>query len=678
MKIGYLKLKNFMLYKKFYESFADKDIIGILAEWKSNSGRSNQAGKTTIIEAIIYLLTKQSRAKKDSELIHYGKDSMELELGLIDGDDIYVIKRTCDSKNKTTCELSGVEGSKKKEVQKAIDELIGFNKEDLLFTLFVQQNDIDSLMKLDPAKKQKQFMEWFENKHWKEKEAIAREGLDKYSTNLSDIRSKIDVLKDQLVNSKNLKAEIKEIEEDVTSRNKKIELCERKFKKLEKKLSKLDQKDGLIEEEKYVSGDLIDVKNHLNEKKKHKIKRLHVKKLIVRLKSELKGCQDPKKLNSALVELKSLRHDSKKYVDTADDRLTGVCPVLNAPCDRVKCNPLKIRRKKKDVKEFDQRMSRVEASLTKIEDLKTKLSVASESLSFLDGSLGTVDRLKAEKSKIEAILARNKEAMTKLSKHSANELEEKANVLRQKIEKNSEAVLDLIQDRSSLEAQLKLNQKTKLQLKGLREKESKLETKVADYRYQVFMFGKAGIPSLELENSFGEIEEQTNYVLEQLGTTFELEFTPDRETTQWEDNCLNCGFVYPKFHHGDCKCGRTRVRKRRAEFNLKILNDGEEENFYMESGGGKLLFSLAIRIAIALNKKEKSGSKLDVMILDEPDSALDDVNKHYIMNLVTTSLIKKFGFQQVFWISHDKNIQNSLPHVLRVIRYKKRSEVQWA
>ena len=41
MKIAYLKLQNLMLYKNFNRKFHDKDIIGILCEYKDNQTKSN-------------------------------------------------------------------------------------------------------------------------------------------------------------------------------------------------------------------------------------------------------------------------------------------------------------------------------------------------------------------------------------------------------------------------------------------------------------------------------------------------------------------------------------------------------------------------------------------------------------------------------------------------------------
>ena len=106
-----------MLHKNFKRNFFDKDIIGIVAE--------NRAGKTTVLEAILYNLYGYSRTSKETDLISYNEDYMLTELTLKDGNNSITIKRGRDSKNNPLIELHGIE--KKKEVQEQL--LIDFGDE---------------------------------------------------------------------------------------------------------------------------------------------------------------------------------------------------------------------------------------------------------------------------------------------------------------------------------------------------------------------------------------------------------------------------------------------------------------------------------------------------------------------------------------------------------------------
>ena len=107
MKVHSLELHNFMVYRKFKRIFGDKSVIGFLGP--------NRSGKSVIIEAMFYCLTGNSRASKEVELIHRGKDDMWVKLVLVDEKTKYTIIRGRNSDNKGLLEIKGVD--KKKEAQ---------------------------------------------------------------------------------------------------------------------------------------------------------------------------------------------------------------------------------------------------------------------------------------------------------------------------------------------------------------------------------------------------------------------------------------------------------------------------------------------------------------------------------------------------------------------------------
>jgi len=110
---------------------------------------------------------------------------------------------------------------------------------------------------------------------------------------------------------------------------------------------------------------------------------------------------------------------------------------------------------------------------------------------------------------------------------------------------------------------------------------------------------------------------------------------------------------------------------------INVLEDGNTQEFGQDSGGGKTMVSLAVRIAITRLIQRDKESYLNVIFLDEPDSALDPANKRAFTDLVTKTLIREFKFDQVFWITHTREIQESIPDVLMVLRERKYSTARW-
>ena len=150
-------------------SFDKKDIIGIIAQGDKDKDRSNYLGKTSVLEAIRYTLTGESRASKETNLIHHGEDMMEVCVYVKDSNGKeHKIRRGRDSKNNGILDVSFNE--KVAEGQKAINDLLGIDKSDFDQIFYFKQQEINEFMNLTPDKKKKLLMSWLKNNHWKEKE----------------------------------------------------------------------------------------------------------------------------------------------------------------------------------------------------------------------------------------------------------------------------------------------------------------------------------------------------------------------------------------------------------------------------------------------------------------------------------------------------------------------------
>ena len=86
------------------------------------------------------------------------------------------------------------------------------------------------------------------------------------------------------------------------------------------------------------------------------------------------------------------------------------------------------------------------------------------------------------------------------------------------------------------------------------------------------------------------------------------------------------------------------------EFRLPIINSGDGvEDISKCSAGQKALGMLAISLAIF----EKTGSKYNIISLDEVDGQLDDTKRRNFLKIVKDKT-EELGIQQIFLISHNK------------------------
>jgi DNA repair exonuclease SbcCD ATPase subunit len=113
-----------------------------------------------------------------------------------------------------------------------------------------------------------------------------------------------------------------------------------------------------------------------------------------------------------------------------------------------------------------------------------------------------------------------------------------------------------------------------------------------------------------------------------------------------------------------------REKKRKDELTLRVLEGGKERAFYLDSGGGQVMQSVAMRIALARLVQRRTGSAWSTLFMDEIFGSLDAVNRKAMADLLTTTLIKEFGFKQVFIISHVPGIQSATADVVSVFRRK--------
>lgn len=677
MKIQYIKIKNLGPFKTAKIELSDKDVIGIQGRWKGNSRRSNQSGKSFLMEAIKWNLTGQSRADKDIELIHHGSDYGEVEVCIGEGSDTHIIRRGKDSKNNSVLEIGSKD--KSKEAQETINKLIGFLPNEFDMTLFFKQEEINMFMDLKPQEKKKYIMQWLENHYWEGPYTRANKDYLSEQKHLDELKNNLAYLEDKLIGmSSTLESDLKDRESDLEVAKLELTKIELQVKKLEKSLS-TDSVSDLKESLSDLNRRKRFIYSQLGKYKELCLEVNELDKYIKENKLEKPKFDESTIYKNIASTESSIREVSSKIKSSKN--LTGVCPVLNESCDRVKVN-------ESDVENWVKIKSTLEKKLTSYQD----------GISEIESYKKAYDKIRRNKDKLDILIEQRDKFDLKENKEALKELDKEIQITEEKIQalstKNTSSLIaqyrnDIDDKKDSIEeivseiARIKNNIELKRKLKQeVSELTAKIKDKasyVDDLKYVAFTFSKNGIPSQEIENAFTEIQDEINFVLSQFGTDMEVIFSADRELNDWEKSCVSCGYVFPKgYSKKDCtECGAAREKKRKDELQLKVTKAGQEYGFYMESGGGKTILSLAIRVALVRLKLRKTGSQFKVLFMDEVDAPFDEHNRDSFISLVNNVLIKKLGFLQVFWVSHSKIISEAIPHTLMVTKKSTYSEVDF-
>jgi DNA repair exonuclease SbcCD ATPase subunit len=682
MYIKKVVVENFMPYKGKYElNFRRRQLVGILGQYDGDPERSNRSGKSSFVDAILWCLYGKSRAKRDIELVHTGQERTQVTVELFEPEieKATIITRWRTNENKGGLELKGSEGEKKKASQAQIDKIIGFDHEEFLFTAFFKQNDIDQFMNADPQKKKQILMKWLQVTNWNKYEEIAGEykkalnerliklkgtleGIQGDNIDIKEVRNELDSL---IEDKKILEAAIKQTHEQKIE----VEVQLKEMDKVESKKAELVTIGSKIQELELQRPDSDEFNQKLD------ILNEYLNKYPEITQERFEAATNKKEEIIAAISSGSVKYnDLGRKLAALQKERTGICPVLGESCDRITASP-------EEITKYEDLMVKIEEGKLKYEAIKDKaekiIKLYNHQVKWKNEKNNLEEKSKFAAS-IEKQIGELRIKRKEVSEEIPHDLEEMIEGHHRKLSHLQKELIGLESKRDELQtregqiSEMLRQYKTIQDRKEATEKDlENTEIELADAQYVAYMFGKNGIPSIELENSFQEIENDANYVLKSLKAPFNLEFQSTRELRDWEANCLACGTIFTRGEktHICTKCKTPRQKKRRDELSLKVFEGSNERQFYMDSGGGKILLSVAIRLALTQLARRRKGSVWGSIFLDEVFGALDQTNRRAMADLVTSTLLESLGFDQIFLISHDPNVQSSLADTLTVNRH---------
>lgn len=681
MFVRTLEIEGFMPYRdKFRLSFENGQIIGITGQYGNDGAKSNRAGKSAFVDAQVWCLYGESRAKKEIEVIHndveFARVSAELYEPLTDT--ATWVTRSRDKSNKGALEITGQEGEKKKVGQEAINKLIGMSYEEFAFTAFFKQNDIDQFMNADSTKKKEIMMRWLQRVNWEAFQEKANEFKLTLMRDKDRIETIINSLPDGDLDEAVLITESEKLNKEQLNLKKQVDSLSRKRIDLNlhiKELSSVDEKRNRAAD---VATKIQHLKGRRPDSTQQKAALIKLDELLDKYEiitsEKFKEIQDKRdKYVSAIANSNSEIRDFERQIQSASKEMTGVCPILKQACSRIEIDP-----------------DHINSLKTAIDGTKKKITRHEENKEKANKAIALYQKQvewRQQKDKVEIQI----KAANQLESQIADLANQRAEILKtipqdaeEQIAKAKQQLSAIAEEQESIQGTMTQNEKRLGQISNIikqyREAKDRkqsldhqlktIDVQLADAQYVEYMFGKNGIPSMELENSYNEIEADANLILSKLRAPFHMEFEATRELKDWEPNCLACGTIFEKGEktHKCKSCGTDREKKRRDELSLKVFEGGVERQFYMDSGGGKILLSVAMRLALTMLARRRKGTTWGTVYLDEVLGQLDQTNRRIVSDLISSVLMGELGFEQVFVISHDQNIQTSFEHQLVVRR----------
>jgi DNA repair exonuclease SbcCD ATPase subunit len=661
------------LGKQKIEFTPDERVILVQGTYAGSPDRSNRSGKSSFVEAPLYAFFGEVRDHtREVDCIHHGQKEMWVEVVLDNDGKEITIKRGRNSDNEPLLEISGLKG-KKGQKEAEFEALIGSNFTDFVNTRFFRQNQMHGFMEAKPVERKEMLQAWFQLTRWEGYAAKAKAKANDQKVLLNSLQTQQTIKNDQL--QKLVIPDITVIKSQIATIESEIQVSEKALQDAEAVVVSTSSDPTTIKRD-------IDLITNKLSSCRPRVAQLEAQvKAIDQIKKDLAVYVPPnpsagelynqsEAFKTEIIELEknkvvfNTQIKQKSTLCGSTSCFTGVCPVDQQPCEKgtrvgdfnktieAEINVLKAQLAAIEVivitKQRLLRATEVDWKSAETTELRiTKYREVAVQEPNIQRELLTLQTFMIEQG---AKLIELKETLASINVEEQNKRVMFVAYLTEQLKGAKAKYTELVRSLGAAEAAI--TQKAELE-KDLVELAAKVATTSQEYHrwlYVLSLVDKNGIPALLVENSLQTIEDTANVILTQISPDTRVEFSTYKELTTKQTNCSVCGSLYDKA--GKCtSCGYgSQGNKFKDEITLKLYEFGREILFHQDSGGGRVLVSLALRLS--LSKLLSNQSKCRMLVLDEVFGSLDAVNRNQLASLIFNSICNLLGFKQIFVITH--------------------------
>lgn len=643
MRIGRIKLTNFLAFKGEHELVLPPGPIGVFARYLDNPRRSNWAGKTALLQAVKYAIDGTHRKRTDDEVIHHGETTMVVELELVGGAADVVIRRT-KTRGKPTMfeyELRGGVEARGDDARRAIDQLLQMTGPDLESTLFFEQGDIESVCAAEASARRAVITRWLRLERWTGYGKVAREQQRDAESRLSaahQVMAQIVARRLPALEQHDAPA----IEQDLAEIETQLSFLREEIPKLEK-----------------VAAQWRAVREGANEQEM--LRSMGERFRAIQVPPDVPAedvAASAARMKAAHGALEVKRGEAHRTGLLASIGFDGSCPVTRSACparEHVDGQRASFAEAAREAREgFRLASVELEGATAQAEAVRLGQQTRAAALARRDEMRTMLVR---QRERVDAWRARHADVEAVDETHITGQLEDLRKSMeicqRQKadlqleLERIARHERDTVQQRDEIEKWAKLARKRQLVSKAL---------------------GPTGIVARIASVQLRTLEQRANDLL--TGTGLGFVFGWERETQEVAPVCYECGHTYKGKRDKTCPaCGAERGMKRRDELEI-LVHDGsgiDGEDVSTKSGGAKVLVASAIRLAGGMLLREQRGSPMRFALVDEPFGALDVENKTLLARTFA-GFLGSVGLEQALVVSHDEALLEALPVKIVVIR----------
>lgn len=632
-KIDRVYIRNFMPFRGYYNiDNLPEGLIGVVGQYQDQDGRSNRAGKSSFLDAILFTLVAEYRNVSVKHLIHQGKEQAETELDVSWNGGTAKFRKIISPGPTSGIVKTMLDGNQTKTSEAEIEfkRIFGMEKKDFLKTCYVRQGDLEAVFEQGATKLREDIVRWKNLQIWDYLEDVFHRKIRELTDKETGANTVLKQAQEEYTVPIPSDKEIAELRADLeTNRIVRDEMI-----RLRQEVSGLEKQERILKK--------FDV---LEENAKKEVK------LKARLKTILVEREKLEEVVGILSgKISVLENKINDLLIIGKQGFNGKCPIVGRDCPAKKMVDENLEFTKNAI--YTARAEKEKIQL-EYRDKKMSLLNLQEEVNDSKIELGAIERLREEYKKWGGPTQKeiHKELLAK-----QNKLAGMSHNYERLVEHWERMQLDIANHK---------------RIKANIEKYTQILKDIAEEkRYLIWLklaTGKSGIPFQLVEDSLEDIENQVNQILKELGADPRIHFESEKENRRYEAVCSYCQFSYPKGQGSQASvcpiCSSPRQLEFKAEIRPMVVDGTRTQSLHMDSGGGRALIALATRIAIS----RFLGAS--ILFLDEVTGALDSYHLQLIIRLLHR--LPSLGFRQVFIISHQKEVDDSIPfriYIRRLLR----------
>ena len=701
-----LQGKNFLCYSEFDISFSEWSTAVIIGKIKDNDKLSNGAGKTTIFHAIIYALFNKTHLSSIDKIVRHDTSHCKIIFDFISSLDnqTYRIER---SRGKTTGEVklfrfennewSPLTGETNKDTEKEIAKIIKINYKTFCNSVLFSHLDLlQGLANLETSKRKVLLKEVLQLAVYSKYEISAKkkasdllknidkettisatlgnpiedikifnfdflkvqEELDSETKNLCclnnlyndknieyvDYLSKLDELKKQnidiITKQNQLKSDINKLSSVYSDYNNKSNLIKSTGKLLSEDISKLKfslkedknilatkNKDLIDKKIKQVSNDIIEQKN-----------------IIYSCNAKLKELNIPIPAGGVCSHCRKIITDEdrivcQKQIDLEIKSKKNESQISTGKLKELEEVYLSLNKEIKLIENIENKIKNNSQKLQLAEkEIETKRTIYSEYIDILEKTNKSLEEKKFEFSSLKDISV-NENLINKLLT-TIKETKLYIDKLSTNINDINEKIISLSNKKAVLEHKIKSRTEDIGKIKIQSEKISSLEKLYTIHQKVAQAFSSGGIPALIVHTILDDFQIDANNYLTRFMPGLQLKFLviKDKGSGDQEDT-----------------------------MDIKYILNGRDLEYDQLSGAQKLIVSLSLKLGLASVMKNRLGTEIKMLLIDEVDQSLDEgrvevfedaikqLQKDFKILLITHNRELKDKFNTAIIVEQDEN-----------------------